>query len=95
TLASDLPKFIGKRFEIIGYMVTIKYTTTVKREMMMFGTFLDRDGYFFDTTHFPKVTDQYPFRGRGCYLVRGRVDEEFGFCSIMVESMEKVELKGM
>lgn len=95
TLAEDLPKFIGKKFEIIGYMVTIKYTTTVKREMMMFGTFLDRNGYFFDTTHFPKVTDQYPFRGRGCYLVRGRVDEEFGFCSITVESMEKVELKGM
>lgn len=89
-LAADLPKYIGKQIEIVGYMVTCKYTSTVKREMMMFGTFLDNDGYFFDTTHFPKVTDKYPFKGRGCYLVRGRVDEEFGFCSITVDYMEKL-----
>ena len=93
-LAADLPKFIGKRIEIVGYMVTSKYTSTVKRELMMFGTFLDYNGYFFDTTHFPKVADKYPFRGRGCYLVKGRVDEEFGFCSITVESMEKIEIRG-
>ena len=89
-VAADLPKFIGKQFEIVGYMVTCKYTSTVKRELMMFGTFLDCSGYFFDTTHFPKVADKYPFKGRGCYLVRGRVDEEFGFCSIVVDYMEKI-----
>ncbi|MBL0104168.1 MAG: DNA polymerase III subunit alpha [Bacteroidetes bacterium] len=92
-LAADLPKFIGRRIEIVGYMVTAKYTSTVKREMMMFGTFLDSEGYFFDTTHFPKVADQYPFRGRGLYLIRGKVDVEFGFCSITVDSMEKLSTR--
>lgn len=94
-LAADLPKYIGKEIEIIGYMVTAKYTSTVKRETMMFGTFLDRQGYFFDTTHFPKVVDQFPFRGRGCYKITGKVDEEFGFCSITVSRMEKLETVGL
>lgn len=94
-LAADLFRFIGKQFEIVGYLVTSKYTSTIKRETMMFGTFLDQNGYFFDTTHFPKVTAQYPLRGRGCYLVKGKVDEEFGFCSINVTSMEKLETIGM
>jgi DNA polymerase-3 subunit alpha len=57
---------------------------------MAFGTFLDRDGFFFDTTHFPKVFDAYPFRGSGCYRITGKVDEEFGFCSITVSKMEKL-----
>ncbi|MFN8166907.1 MAG: DNA polymerase III subunit alpha [Bacteroidia bacterium] len=88
--AADLAANVGKRIEIVGYMVTCKYTSTIKREMMMFGTFLDSKGYFFDTTHFPKVADQYPFRGRGLYRIRGKVDREFGFCCITVEGMEKM-----
>jgi DNA polymerase-3 subunit alpha len=61
---------------------------------MVFGTFIDRTGRFFDTTHFPKVWTSYPLRGRGCYRIRGRVDEEFGCCSITVESLEKLETVG-
>ena len=34
---------------------------------MQFGTWLDRDGYFIDSTHFPPVAAKYPFRGRGVY----------------------------
>lgn len=94
-LASGLPRFIGKEMEIIGYLVTTKYTSTVKRETMMFGTFIDQHGFFFDTTHFPKVAEQYPFRGRGCYRITGRVDEEFGFCSLTVTKMEKLETAGV
>ena len=74
--------------------MTTKQTTTVKREMMQFGTFLDREGRFFDTTHFPRVTEQFPFRGRGLYLLRGKVDQEFGFCSLTVSGMQKLETKG-
>lgn len=90
-LANDLPAYIGRTFTIIGYLVTYKYTSTVKRETMVFGTFIDLEGRFFDTTHFPRVAAQYPLRGRGCYRIRGRVDEEFGFCSITVESLQKLE----
>ena len=89
-LAADLPKYVGKEITIAGYLVTLKYTSTVKRETMMFGTFLDRNGFFFDTTHFPKVVEQFPFRGRGTYLIKGKVDEEFGFCSLTVTALEKL-----
>ena len=60
----------------------------------MFATFLDREGYFFDTTHFPKVVEAFPFRGRGVYRIRGKVDEEFGFCSMVVTAMFKLETLG-
>ena len=51
---------------------------------MWFGTFLDAEGNFFDTTHFPNSTPAYPFRGTGCYLILGRVIEEFGSASVEV-----------
>ena len=54
---------------------------------MNFGTFVDLDGYFIDTTHFPQVTAKYPFRGKGVYKIIGKVVEEFDFVSIEVTRM--------
>lgn len=88
--ASDLHLYIGQEIEITGYLVTIKPTRTIRGESMSFGCFLDEDGYFFDTTHFPRIAKEYPFRGRGCYRIYGKVDEEFDFCSITVTRMEKI-----
>lgn len=89
-VAVDLPKLIGKRITMVGYLVTSKYTSTVKRDTMVFGTFIDRNGHYFDTTHFPDVVLKYPLRGRGCYRITGKVDEEFGCCSMTVLSLEKL-----
>lgn len=88
-LASELPKFLGKTVTIYGYLVTIKKTKTVNKKLMFFGTFLDREGYFFDTTHFPDVANKYRFQGKGIYSVTGKVVEEFGFYSIEVSKMQK------
>ena len=60
---------------------------------MCFGTFLDRQGQWIDTTHFPQVLQQYPFTGRGCYLITGKVVEEFGFYSLDVTEMKRLEFK--
>ncbi|MBK7965553.1 MAG: hypothetical protein IPK10_09830 [Bacteroidetes bacterium] len=90
----QLPDLIGKEISIQGYLVTTKPTRTAKGEYMAFGTWLDVDGYFFDTTHFPRVIKQHPFRGKGIYTIKGRVDEEFGFCSITVSEMEKLPTQG-
>ena len=43
------------------------------RKLMYFGTFLDRDGDFIDTVHFPPVAAKYPFRGKGIYKITGKV----------------------
>lgn len=58
---------------------------------MMFGCFLDREGIFFDTNHFPEATSKFPFRGAGCYRVKGKVAKEFGFYSINVLEMHKID----
>ncbi len=89
--ASELKNLSGRTIEIIGYYVTRKPTMTKKGEPMMFGCFLDREGFFFDTNHFPEAAKKYPFRGAGCYLIKGKVAEEFGFYSINVEEMHKID----
>ncbi|NVK28743.1 MAG: DNA polymerase III subunit alpha [Flavobacteriia bacterium] len=92
TLASDLPSNDGRNVRIYGYLVTRKDTKTVNGKRMHFGTFLDRTGHVFDTVHFPPVVAKYPFRGRGVYILEGKVVEEFGFYSLEVESCVKAEL---
>jgi DNA polymerase-3 subunit alpha len=86
----QLPEWEGKTVTTLGYLVTIKNTQTSKGERMYFGTFLDREGYFLDTVHFPPVALKYPFRGRGVYTIKGKVVEEFGFYSIEVEELIRV-----
>ena len=92
--AASLSGMVGKEVSIIGYLVTTKPTRTIKGEYMAFGTWLDVEGCFFDSTHFPRVIKEFPFRGKGIYRINGRVDEEFGFCSITVSSMEKLPTAG-
>jgi hypothetical protein len=77
---------------MVGELVTIKYVQTVKGEMMHFAAFLDDEGEFFDTVHFHDSLKKYPFKGRGIYLILGKVVEEFGFPSIEVSKMAKLEL---
>ena len=57
---------------------------------MFFGTFIDRDGDFIDTVHFPPVATKFPFRGKGIYSINGKVIEEFNCINIEVISMKKL-----
>ena len=84
------PANAGKKIEILGYFVTRKYVKTTKGQLMNFGTFLDREGRFFDTVHFPEVLQRYPFTGTGIYRIQGKIVSEYGFASIEVSGMEKV-----
>jgi len=88
--AKDLQSHLGKTVMILGYLVTVKYTRTVRGEVMNFGTFLDRDGDWIDTVHFPPVVKKYPFKGRAIYRIEGKVTEEFGFYSIEVDKLERM-----
>ncbi len=60
---------------------------------MHFGTFIDAEGEFFDTVHFPQSLKENPFRGDGMYLILGKVVVEFGFPSLEVERMAKLPNK--
>jgi DNA-directed DNA polymerase III PolC len=92
--AKNLMANLGRNVRMLGRLVTIKYVWTVRKEIMHFGTFVDVQGEFFDTVHFPPSLKNYPFRGDGMYLILGKVVEEFGFPSIEVEKMAKLPFQG-
>lgn len=88
--ASQLTLYLNKQVCIVGYLITVKYARTIKGERMYFGTFIDIEGQWIDTVHFPLSARQFPFRGTGCYIIKGRVIEEFDFISIDVLEMTRL-----
>ena len=88
--AKDLINYVGKKVSIEGYLITTKNTSTKNNRTMHFGTFLDRDGHFIDTVHFPPIASKYPFRGKGVYKITGKVLEEFDCINIEVLSMYRL-----
>lgn len=90
----ELIKYLGQTVKMVGLYVCEKTVHTKNNKKMWFGTFLDADGNFFDTTHFPNSTPTYPFRGTGCYLILGKVVQEFGFPSVEVIKFAKLPIIG-
>ncbi|RME92919.1 MAG: DNA polymerase III subunit alpha, partial [Bacteroidetes bacterium] len=87
----DFLAHAGQQIRLVGYLLCIKDVPTVKG-MMNFGTWLDADGQLFDTTHFPEVLRRYPFRGSGCYLLRGKIVVEFGYPSLEIDRMARLPM---
>ena len=90
--AKHLITFQQKIITIEGYLVTTKNTSTSNGKRMYFGTFLDYDGDFIDTVHFPPVAAKYPFRGKGIYRITGKVMVEFDCITIEVLCMERAAI---
>jgi DNA polymerase III subunit alpha len=91
-LARDLKSLEGKTVEIVGYLVHIKYARTSSGERMFFGTFLDLEGDWIDTVHFPPAARAFPFTGPGCYRFIGKVMNEFDFISIEVSHQYRLAM---
>ena len=91
-LAKDLINHVGQTIKIVGRYVCEKTVRTKTNKNMWFGTFLDEDGNFFDTVHFPNNTPTYPFRGQGCYLIIGKVVQEFESASVEVLGFTKISI---
>jgi len=90
-MSKDLHYFIDQDVIQYGYLVATKTTRTSKGETMYFGTFLDEEGHFIDTVHFPPVAARYRFAGKGVYKIVGRVMEEFGFLTVEVIEMIRMD----
>ncbi len=88
--AVQIPLHCNKQIIIIGHLVTTKYAKTRHGIPMYFGTFLDSEGNWIDTVLFPEVAARYPFKGKGCYLLKGKVTEEFNFFTVEVNYMKKL-----
>jgi len=90
TLSADLPRFIDKNVEIVGSLIHIKRTRTSNAKTMSFGVFIDFEGHWIDTVQFPEIARRFPFKGGGCYLIRGKVVSEFGFISIEASELYRL-----
>lgn len=88
--AGQMKDFVGKQVQMKGYLVTYKPVRTVNKKRMAFVTWLDEEGRYFDSVHFPPVWKRYPLRGKGCYLLRGKITDDFGLCSLELTYMEKL-----
>lgn len=91
----EMKQNVNKRVKMVGYMVTIKNTSTANGDKMHFGTFVDREGQFIDSVHFPPVAKKHPFTGRGIYQLQGKIVEDFGALSLEVDEMIKLGYKGL
>ncbi|GAA4278050.1 DNA polymerase III subunit alpha [Aquimarina mytili] len=89
-LSTDLIIYLNKIVVIYGYLITVKNTGTSKGDRMNFGTFLDQNGQWIDTVHFPPVAKKYPFRGKGIYRITGKVVSEFDFLTLEVIKQERM-----
>lgn len=91
-MASALEKYKGNMVKMVAYLISRKNVPTVKGNMN-FGTWIDAEGNYFDSTHFPKKLIEYPFEGGGCYLLLGKVDVDYSFPSVVIEKMARLAFK--
>ncbi|WP_269235576.1 DNA polymerase III subunit alpha [Flavobacterium flavigenum] len=88
-MVRDLLKYHKKQVRMLAYLISTKQVPT-KRGNMYFGTWIDNEGAYFDTTHFPDSLVQNPFQGGGCYLLLGTVEIDYHFPTITISRMAKM-----
>ena len=92
---SNLHIYTGRSIETTGKLVTTKPVSTKNSERMLFGTFLDYEGGFIDTVHFPKALNEWPVYGGGIYRLRGLVTNDFGVYTINISECELLPMKAL
>ncbi|WP_312285924.1 DNA polymerase III subunit alpha [Chryseobacterium gleum] len=90
-LVKDLLKFHKQQVKMLAYLISRKHVPT-KKGTMYFGTWIDVNGDYFDTAHFPDSLKQYDFQGGGCYLLLGTVEVDFHFPAVTIHKMAKMPI---
>jgi DNA polymerase III alpha subunit len=90
--STDLPRHVGETVILAGMLTTAKPVHTVTDEPMQFATFDDGEGLV-EAVLFPGI---YRKRGhvlfdQGPFLIRGKVEEEFGAVTVTVTHLERVD----
>ncbi|SHN12619.1 helix-hairpin-helix domain-containing protein [Flavobacterium xinjiangense] len=88
-MAKDLLSHHKKTVKMLAYLISRKHVPT-KMGAMYFGTWVDIEGEYFDTAHFTKSLEKYPFQGGGCYLLLGTVEVDYHFPTITISKMAKM-----
>jgi error-prone DNA polymerase len=92
--ARDLARHAGKSIAMAGILVSEKMTQTKKGDLMEFVTFEDLTGIY-ETTFFPGAYRNYyqMLEGGRPFLLRGRVEEDFGTFMLNVERVERLDTR--
>ncbi|MFP3591421.1 DNA polymerase III subunit alpha [Chryseobacterium sp. SIMBA_038] len=87
----DVLIFHKRQVKMLAYLISRKHVPT-KKGTMYFGTWIDAQGEYFDTAHFPDSLKQYDFQGGGCYLLLGTVEVDYHFPTITIHKMAKMPM---
>lgn len=89
--SKELHKHIGKDVSVIGWVVTGKRVRTKRGDQMKFLTMEDESASF-EVTLFPGTYREFGpmLYGRGPYIIRGKVEDEFGGITVTAKSILRV-----
>ena len=87
----DLLKLYKQQVKMLAYLISRKHVPT-KKGAMFFGTWIDVNGDYFDTAHFPDSLEKYQFQGGGCYLLLGTVEVDYHFPTVTIHKMAKMPM---
>jgi len=90
--AGDLPRHLGRRVRLAGWLITGKVVTTKHGDPMEFLTFEDETGIV-ETTFFPQTYHRFCHmidRERP-YLLTGKVEEDWGAITLTVDRVETIQ----
>lgn len=90
-MVKDLLKYHKKQVKMLAYLISRKHVP-IENGDMFFGTWIDAEGQYFDTAHFPKSLKNNPFQEGGIYLLLGTVEIDYHFPSVTITRMEKMPL---
>jgi DNA polymerase III alpha subunit len=90
--ATELHQHVGRHILCAGMLTTAKPVHTAKDEPMQFATFDDGDGLI-EAVLFPDVHRQrgHVLFDQGPFVLRGKVEEEFGGITLTVTHLERLE----
>lgn len=97
-LVRDLLKYHKKQVKMLAYLISRKHVPIKmknhpgKKDDMFFGTWIDAEGEYFDTAHFPDSLRQFPFKEGGIYLLLGTVEVDYHFPTVTINKMAKMPL---
>jgi DNA polymerase-3 subunit alpha/error-prone DNA polymerase len=90
--AVDLPRCLGRRVRLAGWLITGKIVTTRHGDPMEFLTFEDETGIV-ETTFFPRTYHRFCHmidRARP-YLLTGKVEEDWGAVTLTVDRVATIQ----
>ena len=93
--STEMAAHVGETILMAGMLTTAKPVSTVKDEPMEFATFDDGHGLV-ETVLFPAVyrARAHILFDQGPFLLRGKVEEEFGAVTLTVLDVKRVDRLG-